>query len=314
MTSQRVPISKEEQDALWNDLEVVSTTLLRGEIPELNLVQRINKIRKENNPDEESLPEVLPKEKGTIARFVACAAGINDFCGLRGAIGLPKSPHWIARYLAASRYDPITMGDSEARLTVGIDKDGLGTSASMARLLAHYPPELARDSVFLALAGLEAEAWNGHAFVEAFFCLAENIHRAGFTLVVYPSSLENNFRQAFGIQSTGNETNARDGWAAEAFLDLPGILNADPVLRISQWLESVKSDAIRVRADADGKVLINFFQQGKITKAQPSWVQIAEKKFTMAAQEFNPRLVFVALGLPDLLEPGSFKIPTEISG
>jgi len=294
---------------LWDNLDAAATKLVRGDNPEADLVEHINRaIEKDSNSVNPALLPGKPEDEPALtARVVA------DVCiGFLEIVGPPRSHKWMKRFLAAKRLDPITC-DTPASLTVGVDDDSLGASASLARLLAHYPPELYRDGVFLALAGMEAEAWNYHAFVEGFHLLAENAHRAGFTLVAFPANLEKAFRSDFGIQSFGDETHSRDGWAAEAFLDLNDDTAINSVERTSKWLENHKTDGVLLCAKPDGRVLCHFYKGGAVTETAPFWARMDRQRLSMAAQELNPRIALEALGLPDLLEPGKFEIPTEKS-
>ncbi|MEW6350127.1 MAG: hypothetical protein AB1646_13760 [Thermodesulfobacteriota bacterium] len=287
---------------IWKDFERAALTLLAGDHVEDDLIGRVNA----RIPDDDShLTEELGDQPGVTARLVHSAA-----FELAETFGEPKIPAWQARYRAARFYWDITdCEDSCERLTVGIDEQGLGTSASLGRLLAHYPVELMRDPIFLAFAGMEAEGANGHAFVEAFHCLAEAAQRAGFSVAVFPEMLESKFRKAFGMESEWEAPRSAraQGWAAEAFVDLPGLLTVDTMPVIEHWYAAEQADGLLVRGEPDGSFRVAAFRGGeKVDMTMAGFAEPDHERLFQAARQLHPRGVFPALGLPDLLEPGEW--------
>ena len=302
-----------EREHLWLDLEVASTLLLQGDRARAEIVSRVNGALQRAYDDaafDIRLPvERLPSD-GATARRVALACGVDDRTGLRGAVGITSSLKWQQRYLFASSLHQIVSGRAGARLTVGVDDDGFGASASLARLLAHWPAQLARDGIFLALAGLACGADEGVAWADALFNLAEGVHRAGFTVVVHPDPKAERFRDAFGIDAAVDapERVARDGWAAEVFIDLPGVAAGDVERRATSWLRSEHASGALVRANADGSVHAARYTDGLARDDDKS----DARALATAARALDLRGVFGALGLPDLLEPGAYDPPTRI--
>jgi hypothetical protein len=294
----------EDAGALWADLEAVAQAHLRGEAADKDRVKRLN-VTLGALDDRTTLKAKPPTKPGATA--VAVAAAEYD---LRSLIGPPESPAWVERRRAAALYGDITEGDEVERLTVG---KGLGASASLGRLLGYYPAALARDAIFLALASLEAEAANGHAYVVPLAVLAENAHAAGFTLAIVPAKLQAKLRRAFGIERGETAAPATgDAFAAEAFVDLPKLLKAAPAEALAVWFAKAKADGAVVRAEADGVVTLTAFRDGMPTEGAAAVRTVLgsapdEAALRSAARAFLPRAAFAALGLPDLLEPGAWQ-------
>jgi hypothetical protein len=238
--------------ALWGTLESVGTALLHGEAPEAASAKPLNTFLTKLGVDK------VPSKPGkAVARKLFGAAW-----ELRQAAGLPaQGTRWQERYTAADLYWDITDSAALDKLTVGQDRQGKGLSASLGRLMTYYPGSLRRDNWFWSLAALAAESANGHAFVAGMETLAESAHAAGFTLVIVPADLQAAFREAFGIE--GGEPETEKGWAAEAFLDLPGLLKADIVETAGAWFVKRKVSGVVVRCEVDGNCRTLAWKNGK---------------------------------------------------
>lgn len=296
----------DELATIWEDLEPVTVALLTGQAPAKEALKKVNRVLG-SLLNTDKLPAAPKSKPGQTSPLIPGAIET-----VRRATGAPPSGTvWHARLTAAGLYDPITQGEAYERLTAGFDKKGLGISASLGRLLGHYPREMARDPLFLSLAGADAECWNAHAFVMPFHTLAENAGKAGFTLGIFPSALEDDFRKAHGI--TPGKSTAKNGFAAEAFLDLPGILKVQPVEVIGAWFANKKASGIILRAEADASFKLVTFTNGKedTTPNLPASHKLDPQMLAHAARNLWPRDAFAGLGFEDLLEPGPFEPDTD---
>ena len=287
----------------WRDFESVSESLLHGEKPDAGVRKRVNALIRDYD-DEAALPTTPRKSAGVTARIIGESAYT-----LEEAVGEPEEPLWKERRRAAHLYWDITDCDAGDRLAGVTDEKNVGAAGSMGRLLAHYPKELMRDGLFHALAGMEAEGANGHAYVESFHSLAENVNEAGFTLAIYPARLMTDFRILNNMQSFGDWTPEGE-WTAEAFIDLGGIVKADPAISVAKWFAKKKADGMVLRADADGSYMLDQYKAGVMLDMPdpvlPGGSIADEEALHNAAKALWPPDVFPAIGLPNLLAPGEW--------
>lgn len=290
-----VELKRADGKALWKDFEDVALGLLRrGEVP-VAAVKRINAVLGSDG-DRAALKAKPLSKPGLTSRLIA-----EIEYDLREAIGPSEDPLWEMRSRAAEFYWDITEGEAIDALTTGAGgKKGYGESASFGRLLCHYPTSMRRDNIFLALAGLQAEGANGHAYVPAFFSFAEISQQAGFTLAIFPSGLRQSFRKAFGIEGE-QETPAIDPcWSAEIFLPLPGITTAaNPREGLEKWFKHEKAEGIILSAGADGTWETASFTDKIAVKDQ--------ERMRSSIIELDMAALFESLGLPDLLKPGEWQ-------
>ncbi|MCB0196863.1 MAG: hypothetical protein KDJ65_33235 [Anaerolineae bacterium] len=297
---------------VWDDFERVATALLQGEKPDKALLRTLNKLLRSYDEDA-GLPTKPAKQPGKTAGLVAEAK-----VELAEVIGQPSTGLWPERLRAAEFYWDITDCDgSLAKLTTwtGPNKKGLAHTAAFSRILIHHPPELLRDNIFLALAGLEAESANGDP--SGFRCLANDSHQAGFSLAIFPldrqEELWNHFGLALWIEPEQEDTlsSPDQPWAAEVWVDLPGILKGESAPAVEQWFVKAKANGMVLRAEADGTWRITQFKEGKIcTEPEadlPGGLITDPAQITQAAKKLDPRSLFAALDLPDLLEPGAWE-------
>ncbi|MGV8123073.1 MAG: hypothetical protein AB2L14_25200 [Candidatus Xenobiia bacterium LiM19] len=281
--------------ALWKDFEDAALGLLRrGETPAA-AVKRLNAVL--GSEDGRTRLKTRPLSKpGLTARLIA-----EIEYDLREAIGLSEDPLWEMRARAAAFYWDIIESEALDVLTTGAGgKKGYGESASFGRLLCHYPASMRRDNIFLALAGLQAEGANGHAFVPAFFSFAEISHQAGFTLAIFQSGLRQSFRKTFGIEGESGIPALDPRWSAELFLPLPGIMT-DSNLRegLEKWFKKEKAEGMIICAGADGTWETASFTDKIALKDQ--------EKMRSSIIGLDTAALFESLGLQDLLKPGEWQ-------
>lgn len=223
---------------LWSQLDALGEALLHGQIPDAATLKAFNANLKKFS-DESPLP--AKPGKGMARKFFNVAAG------LRRVVGLVNAPApWPERFQAAHSYWDLSDGPAADHWTVGLDSKGVGLSASLGRLLTYYPQALRRDAIFWSLAAWQAEAANGHAYVGAMECLAENATQVGMTVGLIPAAQIAKFRKAAGIEAVFEEAAQQEnGWCAEVFLDLPGLLKGKPI----ELLQKHKALILRVEAD-----------------------------------------------------------------
>ena len=301
-------LESKKTEELWNLFDQISANLMQGEKVNKKSLKKINQEIKAY--EEEAILKVEPeKDKGVMARQIAQAA----YC-LKETVGESKDLRWQERYRAASFYWDITdCKESYQRLIAGEDdKQGLGHSAALGRLVAHYPKELARDGVFWSLAAHETESANGHAYTQSLCSFAEHAHQAGFTLAVFPVEKQEEFRKDFEIYTFENAPQLDQSWAGEAFLDLPELVKKDIQKELEEWFKKNKVNGCCLRAEANGKTDLKIYQDGKQDNKAGKEVfadqfNVDHTQIVEVAQELDLRDACAALGLPDLLEPGEWK-------
>ena len=288
----------------WGDFESVATSLLQGKKPDSDIRKKINKVIRDFD-DEITLPASPKKAECETARIIGESAYT-----LQEIVGEPETQLWKARRRAAHLYWDITDCPAGERLAGGSDEENIGSAGCMGRLLSHYPREVMRDSLFYALAGMEAEGANGHAYVESFHSLAENSEKAGFTLTIFPARLMTDFRVLHKMQSFG-EWKPEGEWAAEAFIDLGPILKSDPLPHINRWFAEKKTDGMILRAEADGAYTISQYKGGVLLDSPdgdlPGGKVSDSALVESAAKALWPGDIFTTIGLPNLLEPGEWR-------
>lgn len=273
----------------WDAFEQVADALLRGDAPDAALRKRVNALIDDADAH---LPGKPAKKRGAVARRVAEA-----FVALREALGEPTSPRLAACASAAELYDRITSGPARDRLLQTTRKP-LAVSLALGRLLAHYPVEVRRDRIFLALAAFDAEVWNGHSFVGPLEELAERSGGAGFTLAIVPEAHEADFRQSHGTRA--DESAARGGWAGEAAIDAGGV-GEETVASFTHWFARSGVDGAVVRCEASGACRVLRFVAGQVVEDAPS----SNTALADAARALDPRGAILAAGFPDVLAPGT---------
>lgn len=305
--SEAKEIESNDSQTLWQDFEEVTTSLLRGEKAPTRQLRSLNKQIRLGD-ESTKLPTKPAKYTGDTARRVADA-----FYQLEELLDLPQSKVWQARLRASTFYWDISdCDDAWRRLTLAAtypDKKGIASSASDSRLAVHYPADLMRDSIFWALAGLETEGANGNP--TPYFCLAESVHQAGFSLIIFPVEKQADFRQYFGLVGREGQTPLPEhAWTAELFIDITNILLVDPLPELQAWFATSQSNGMLLRAEADGTWQIRQFKAGELlsepAEAIPGGQIKAPATLTQAAKNLDPRAIFTAVGLPDLLEPGEW--------
>ncbi len=213
---------------LWSLLESEGSQLLTGQPVDPTSLKALNKY----------LTSKLPSKggKGTARKLSNAATGLARLIGW-GALA--------ARQAWAEQYWTIVDGPLHNHLTTGANPKG--QSASTGRLLSYYQGADLRDGLFLSLAAAQAESANGHAYVAALEVLAENCNTVGCSLVIFPQALQNQFRSAFGIEDGAAESD--QGWSAELFLDLPGLLKADLVKEALAFLKKNRCKGAVLRVE-----------------------------------------------------------------
>jgi len=295
-------LSTPDLEEAWERFERVATALLRAQPAEAGDVKALNEVIEPLDAEARLKPKPLAKRGGRQARAIANAAGV-----LGEAIGHSRSGRWRERWRAARTWWDIGEGPAGERLVTLSERarrrgasTRMGQAADLGRLLGHYPLALARDPIFLALAALEAEAANGHGFVEGLLVLSEIADTAGFTLAVYPARTGEDFCATFGIARVGDSGGDSE---AQAFIDLPGVTDGlRPAL--AAWYERTKSDGVVLRAEADGRWTATNWAAGEAVTADRPIDGVALEE---SARSLTPRRALSGLGLPDLLEPGEWE-------
>jgi len=286
--------------ARWDDLEQVGRALLTGEAVDKKALKRLNDALAPFG--ETKLPSKGKLGKGETARMVA-----NATIELRSGMGVPEAGAWRERFRCAGFYWDICDGPALDRLTTGTDKTGVGTGASIARLLAHFPETLSRDPLFLATLALECEAANGHAFVDGLSKLAEQTKTASLVAVVARATERAAMRKAFGIEAQSDV--ATDGpWCGEALIGGTTIAKGDAgqIARVSM----TKAKATGAVADLgpDGTVTIDYFKDGatNVSHEEIGLAASTPKALGQAAKSLSARDALNALGAGDVLAPGEW--------
>lgn len=274
-----------DAQAAWSAFEQVADALLRGAVPDTAARKAVNALMADS---ESQLPAKAPAKRSSLATRVAGA-----YSALRDALGAPATPRLAACAQAAELYDAITSGPAGDRLLQTRDKP-LAIALALGRLLAHYPVELRRDPLFLALASHEAEVWNGHGFVAPLATMAAEPDASGFIAAIVPAQLEEDFRAAHDTRS--DDSAAIDGWAGEA-----AIANDDRhVATFTKWFAKKRADGAIVHGQADGTCRVLRFVAGEVTED----AAVPDARLVQAARALDPRAAIVAAGFPDVLAPG----------
>ncbi|HYM22267.1 MAG TPA: hypothetical protein VEU08_03640 [Vicinamibacterales bacterium] len=284
----------------WNDFESVARALLTGGAVDKKLLKNVND---ELEPLQGAkLPSKSKPGKGEVARLVAGAA-----VDLKGGMGVPESGPSRERFRAAAIYWDICDGAALDRLTTGSDKGGVGTGASIARLLAHFPETLPRDPLFLSTLALECEAANGHAYVDGLFKLAEQTTTASLVLVAAAADQRASMRKAFGV---ADGEAAPDGTrCGEALIGGTTVAKGDASQIARAWAAKARLTGAVADLAADGGVTIDYYRDGAATNThKDAGLGAADQKALQhAAKAFSPRAAFVALGAGDVLAPGEWR-------
>jgi len=287
--------------AHWNEMDRAGFALLTGQPADKKDVKSLNELL-EPLGDSTNLPAKAKLGKGQIARTVA-----NFIVDLKSTLGEPESGPWAERFRAAGFYWDITDGEAGMRLTVGTDRAGMGTSASLARLLAHFPTSLMRDPVFLAMLALECEAANGHAYVEGLSMLAEQTGVAGLVLVVANADQKSALREALGISSDDAKKNDVEGsWCGEALISGTTLTKDDPADAARRFMVKAKATgAIAELSPGKAANLTWYKAGGEVDNANEAGLgPVDHNALSAAAKSFLPREGFIALGAGDILAPG----------
>ncbi len=287
--------------ARWADMEAVGRALLTAQPVDKKQLKNVQEILKPLG--DTKLPSSGKLGKGVIGRAVG-----EVLLELRGALGIPASGPWANRFRAAACYWDICDGGALDRLTAGEDRGGIGTGAAVARLLAHFPEELARDPLFLALLALECEAANGHAYVEGLCVLAEHTTTAGSVLVVAPAAQRAAMRKAFGISAENPDAGPGGSWCGEALIAGTTIAKGDMAETARSWMTKAKATGAVAELLADGSTKIEWYKDGATAKkaSDAGLGPVDEAALRKAAKGFLPRAGFVALGGGDVLAPGEW--------
>ena len=289
---------------LWADFERVATALLGGERAPVPTIKALNQQIGAYH-DQARLRSRPAKNPYRTQDQI-----LEAFYALLEVIGEPLTPHWQARLQAAERYSNLIDCDGIwARLTTyrSARKSGLAKAAAHSRLFLHYDPAFMRDPLFHLLAAANVEQENS---VSGFPDLAPLAHEAGFTMAIYPTRRQQQFRQHFGIEPMLKDQPfiAEHDWTAEPFVDMLGTAGSEIEAELARWYTQSQSDGLIFRANPDGGWHIRQFQAGQArSRPQPdlpggSILDAAQLK--LAAQQLNLRAIFAPLGLPDLLDPG----------
>ncbi|MEM7243840.1 MAG: hypothetical protein AAF533_00775 [Acidobacteriota bacterium] len=281
-----------DHDEVWETADRVATSLLRGRSADPEDVARLNAIIVPNERD-----HAIPTEPAAEGESLTWPLH-DSLTTLCWSYGPPRSDRWRLPWDAADWYGELTEYPYPAgrRLTFG--RTPLARAAGTGRLLGIYPTELLRDRLFFLMAGLELVEKSSMG--SAFWKLAKTIDSAGFTISIHAAEDEDSFRELTGIDAHWSPTQAQ---VAHAFVDLE-TASAETVLdTLTEWHSARKSNGLIVRADADGTWTITQHAAGEVV--DPS-LDIDEERLGSAARMLTPREAVLALGLPDLLEPGDW--------
>lgn len=280
-----------DHNETWARFEGVARSLLAGKAADAKDVRALNTLI-DRIDDEVRLKAKPASRSGQRANAIARAGRV-----LAEVIGEPDDDVWRGRFKAARTYWDFGEGDA-GDLLVTSDTP-FGRAAGLGRLLGHYPFEYARDPLFLSWAAIEAEAANGHGFVEPLLVLAETASSAGFTLSVHRGDADASFKRAMKIEGGPDDPGE---WAAHAFVDLPKADGRTVLAVLEKWYKSQRADGFVVRANADGSFKVLRFEGGQPREEAPSDPKLLEQ----AARGLVPRNAVRALGHADLLEPGEW--------
>jgi hypothetical protein len=241
--------------ARWEDMNRVGYALLTAQPVDKKQLKNLQELL-EPLSNSAKLPSKGRLGKGETARVVADAA-----VDLRGVLGIPAGA-WTNRFRSASFYWDITDGAALDHLTTGADRAGIGTGASVARLLTHFPNDLLRDPFFIALLALECEAANGHSFVEALSKLAEHSATAGLVLVVALKKHHSAMRKAFGITPEVDGAGPDGMWSGEALITDTTITKGDVMQTARNWMAKAKATGALAQLSVDGVAKVEWYKEG----------------------------------------------------
>lgn len=279
-------------EATWETAARVALDLLRGRAADPDEVARLNALISSRSTLNLLPIQASESKPGSLGSSVYLALS-----SLGAVLGAPKSERWRLAWDAADWLGEITEVPCPASSRFTSGSSPLAAAASAGRLLGLYPTELLRDPLFYLLAGLEVvEIRGGFVFWE----LAESIDSAGFTLSIHSAADEESFREATGVMARWSPMAEQ---VAHAFVDLPTAPSDMAQDTLTDWYETRKTDGLLVRTDADGTWSVTRYRDGEIIETD---LVIDEERLQAAARDFTPREAVLALGLPDLLEPGEW--------
>ncbi len=287
--------------ALWGDVESIGRALLAGGVPEKAALARVKKALAPVDPDVK-IPGKGKVGTGATARTVA-----NFIAALETSLGMPKDGPWALRQKTARTWWDILDGEAGARLTVPKRSSQTGLAASVARVLTHFPEELARDPIFLSLLALTCEAANSHAYVDGLQDLAEAAATAGLLIVAVPAAQHDALRTALGIEAVEEPAKAQGHWGGEAFLTGTAMTKTDPAIALRQWMEKGKSTGVVAVLPAVGEPVVEYWHEGKPTTDRAiTGLAGPSGDLTTCARALDARTAFRALGAGDVLETGAW--------
>lgn len=270
--------------AVWDAFAGAADALLRGEAPAPAARKAVNALVDDSAS---RLPAKPAARRGATAMRVAAACR-----ALHDVLGAPAHERVAACTAAAHMLDAITGGAAA---------DGLLHAAShrpmvelaLGRLLVHFPLAVRRDPLFLALAGHEAEVWNGHLFAAALAELAERAATAGFSMAVVEAAAEEGLRAAHGLRADRSAAHA--GWAGEAAIGSEEVSEA-----LARWFVRAKGTGSLLDCAPDGACRVRRFAAGKVVEQ----AALANPALAQAARQLDPRGACLAAGFADVLAPG----------
>jgi hypothetical protein len=280
--------------ARWAAFEAVARALFRGDKPDAKARKAVNDALGDR-PDDEKLPASAKLGKGALARTYAGAAW-----AMRQAVAPPEGSPAAPRRAAVERAWDVLDGDAAGRLTVGVDKKRLGETASLGRLLACFPPSLARDPLFLAELAIKLEAANAHAWVDGLAALAETVASTGLVAIAVPRGERDALRKALGVAPGEEPIEPPPGpWHAEAVLAGPAFPKADAAGAARAFAAKRRCGLVIAELGADGAVALEH-----LGAAGDLGLATDRDALGAAARALDVRAVFPALGVGDLLDPG----------
>ncbi|MEM7243838.1 MAG: hypothetical protein AAF533_00765 [Acidobacteriota bacterium] len=281
----------DDLELAWETMARVVETLLRGDPASPEDVAYLNGLLALDHED-----HLLPLERGSRSS-AELANALHDAAG---ALSTVYGPTTIDRWLqpedvAASALDiwddPCPAWE---RLTGGWS--ALAASAAIGRFIGNYPSSMLRDPFFhLEAGGCLIDCFSHN---RAFFELAVTIGTAGFTISIHSADDDAGFQAAMGM---AGRTTAVDGLTAQVFLDLPSAPAKEARAALAAWYSKAKATGLVVRAESTGDWTITRHVEGEVATHDLS---IDEDALRSAARDFEPRRAVLALGLPDLLDPG----------
>lgn len=288
--------SPADATALWQAWDRATEALLSGNKPEASDSKLVKKALEQSGTDDK-LPTKPAKGNGALAYPLA---GVGET--LANTAGWPEGSLWERRSKAAELYAAIANDGVADWLTVGVDSNNLGASASLGRLLQVYPAEFRRDRSWAMQALHEAEVWNGHAFVQPLAVLAEGIG-IQLAVVVYPAATREAFRNAFGIEGGLNTTAA--AWEADAFIETAVWPKKRPSDLLPDWFKRQRADGVLIIVGEQSKVTV--WSKGTEIGTDPASLALGRApsvaESAEAARYLDVRPLLDALDLQNLLRP-----------